>query len=99
MIDGESSKAELLQSSKSSSGDITAVILTFTWSKSLKIWHQKQQLKLITLKELWLDKHSKLSTRDRRHEEIEWETGLTAEFDHVDHLEEIHVSNMIQQDL
>ncbi len=31
MIDGESSKAELLQSSKCSSGSITAVILTFTW--------------------------------------------------------------------
>ncbi len=28
MIDGESSKAELLQSSKCSSGDMTAVILT-----------------------------------------------------------------------
>ncbi len=60
MIDGESSKAELLQSSKCSSGDMTAVILTFTWSKSVKIWHEKQQLKLdvctIILKELLLDK-------------------------------------------
>ncbi len=81
MIDGESSKAELLQSSKCSSGDMTAVILTFTWSKSVKIWQKKtlkQQLKLdactITLKELLLDKNSKLSIRDRRHEEIECET-------------------------
>ncbi len=41
MIDGESSKAELLQSSKCSSGDIITVILTFTWSKSVKIWQQK----------------------------------------------------------
>ncbi len=41
MIDGESSKAELLQSSKCSSGDMTAVILTFTWSKSVKIWQKK----------------------------------------------------------
>ncbi len=39
LIDGESSKAELLQSSKCSSGDMTAVILTFTWSNSVKIWH------------------------------------------------------------
>ncbi len=31
MIDGESSKAELLQSSKCSSRDITAVILTLTF--------------------------------------------------------------------
>ncbi len=41
MIDGESSKAELLQSSKCSSGDITTVILTFTWEKSVKIWQQQ----------------------------------------------------------
>ncbi len=41
MIDGESSKAELLQSSKCSSGDMTAVILMFTWSKSVKIWQKK----------------------------------------------------------
>ncbi len=43
MIDGESSKAELLQSSKCSSGDMTAVILTFTWSKSVKIWQKKTE--------------------------------------------------------
>ncbi len=37
MIDGESSKAELLQSSKCSSGDITAVILTLlTLTKSVR---------------------------------------------------------------
>ncbi len=41
MIDGESNKAELLQSSKCSSGNMTAVILTFTWSKSVKIWQQQ----------------------------------------------------------
>ncbi len=43
MIDGESSKAELLQSSKCSSGDMTAVILTLTWSKQkcVIIWYSK----------------------------------------------------------
>ena len=77
MIDGESSKAELLQSSKSSSGDITAVILTFTWSKSLKIWHQKQQLKLITLKELWLDKTLWTLNQGQK-------TSLEKHFDHLE---------------
>ncbi len=57
MIDVESSKAELLQSSKCSSGDITTVILTFTWEKPVKIWHEKQQLKLDVCKiTLTLDK-------------------------------------------
>ncbi len=90
MIDGESSKAELLQSSKCSSGDMTAVILTFTWSKSVKIWHEKQQLKLdistITLKELLLDKKTKGM------EEIVCET---ATFDYLETLE--FESDMIQQ--
>ncbi len=32
--------------SKCSSGNMTAVILTFTWEKSVKIWHEMQQMKL-----------------------------------------------------
>ncbi len=60
MIDGESSKAELLQSSKCSSGDMTAVILTLYLIKISQDLTLKQQLKLdvstITLKELLLDK-------------------------------------------
>ncbi len=65
MIDGESSKAELLQSSKCSSGNMTADILTFTWEKSVQIWEQKDkmhQLKVdvctIRLKKFLLDKKS-----------------------------------------
>ncbi len=67
MIDGESSKAELLQSRKCSSVDMTAVILTFTWSKSVKIWQQKDTriVSTVTLKELLLDKNHKLSIRQQ----------------------------------
>ncbi len=57
---------------KCSSGDITAVIRTLTWSKSVQIWHNT-----ITLKELLLNKTLlNYQSDDRRHEEI----------DHVDHL-------------
>ncbi len=45
MIDGESGKAELLQSSKCSSGNMTAVILTFTWSKSVCVCCREKKLK------------------------------------------------------
>ncbi len=50
MIDGESSKAELLQSSKCSSGDITAVILTSYLIKTSQALtaerHEKLDLKM-----------------------------------------------------
>lgn len=63
MIDGESSKAELLQSRKSSSGDITDLILTFTWSQSDKIWVENYTKR---------DLNDQSETEDM--EEIEWET-------------------------
>ncbi len=44
------------------------------------------EMKCPQLLELLLDKHSKLSTRDRRDDEIECETGLTSEFYHLEAL-------------
>ncbi len=82
MIDGESSKAELLQSSKCSSGDMTAVILTLTWSKSVRF--DTRRVSIITLKELLLDKTLWTINQRQKRCSRSSETGLTAELDSVD---------------
>ncbi len=66
--------------SKCSSGNMTAVILTFTWSKSVQIWQKKTREAAAEAgrfynytKRAFTGYTTKLSIRDRRHEgDWEW---------------------------
>ncbi len=74
--------------SKCSSGNMTAVILTFTWSKSVQIWQKKTREAAAEAgrfynytKRAFTGYTTKLSIRDRRQQQIESET---AKFDHLE---------------